>query len=44
MLLLTASKSPVVPVSAIKVVAGSSLLVWFVLGLLGLDLGGEGYA
>ena len=36
MLLLTAATFPVVPVSAIKVVAGSELLVWFVLGLLGL--------
>ena len=38
MLLLTAAKLPVVPVSAIKVVAG------YVLGLLGPELGGEGYA
>ena len=37
MLLLTASKLPVIPVSEINVVAVS------VLGLLGLELGGEGY-
>ena len=38
MVLLAAAKLPVVPASAIKVIAGS------VLGLLGLELGGEGYA
>ena len=38
MLLLTAAEMPVVPVSAIKVAAGS------ILGLLEIELGGEGYA